>query len=70
MRREYGKAQNHQVGLFGRGHSENTACGDALGLAQLWLDGTLKYKKAGMTQLASSVKNPPSQESLPGFLLQ
>lgn len=34
------------------------------------LDGTLKCKKAGMTQLASSVKNPPSQELLPGFLQQ
>lgn len=33
--REYGKAQNHQVGLFGRGDSENTGCGDALCLAQL-----------------------------------
>lgn len=40
MRREYGKAQNHQVGLFGRRNSENTDNGDAFCLAELWNDGT------------------------------
>lgn len=35
MRREYGKAQNHQVGLFGRGDNENTGSRDALCIAEL-----------------------------------
>lgn len=56
IRREYGKAQNHQVGLFGRGDSENTGSSDALCLAELWLDGTEECRKAGVSQLASSHK--------------
>lgn len=75
MRREYGKAQNHQVGLFGRGDSENTGSRDALCIAELWLDGIGKLARPSlpMRQLpqgCGSAKNPPSQELPPSFLLQ
>lgn len=56
MRREYGKAQNHQVGLFGKGHCENTGSRDALHLAELLPDGIKERRKVGMTQHASSHK--------------